>query len=153
MNDLSQDIEKTLENYRECWSRLDFEGLRALWDAEEAEPTYLPEEVDRPMFDWGGIETYWEATRSATRRIRLETANLRVRLIAEDLATAVYDLRWLGEFAAYSKPIGGDTRVTAIFRRRPAGWRFIHYVEAPLAPIVYFRRLYERFGEAPPPMP
>jgi hypothetical protein len=151
MNNVMQGIELTLQEYRDCWSRLDFSGLRSLWDPAEAEPTYLAEEHAAALFNWQGIEAYWEATRQATRSIRLETWNLRTRLIADDLATAVYDMRWLGEFAGYDGPIGGDTRVTAIFRRRAGQWRFIHYVEAPLAPIVYFRKSYERFGQAPPP--
>jgi hypothetical protein len=103
------------------------------------------------MFDWDSIEAYWAATRAATRNIRLESWNLRTRLIAPDLATAIYDMRWIGEFAGYAGPIGGDTRVTAILRRRDGAWRFIHYVEAPLAPIVYFKRCYQQFGQAPPP--
>ena len=41
------------------------------------------------------------------------------------------------------KPVGGDLRVTAVFRKTPAGWRLFHYVEAPLAPIIYVRRLYQ----------
>lgn len=151
MDTLIQDIENTLEQYRACWSRLDFAGLRALWDTLEPEPTYLPEESASALFGWEQIETYWTATRAATRSIRIETWGLRARLIAPDLATAVYAMRWLGEFAGYARPIGGDTRVTAIFRRAAGGWRFIHYVEAPLAPIAYFRRCYERFAEAPPP--
>ena len=58
-------------------------------------------------------------------------------------------MRWIGEFAAYARPIGGDTRVAAIFRRRDRAWRFIQHVEAPLAPIVYFRRSCESFAESP----
>jgi len=150
MSNPLEGIEKTLEQYRDCWARLDFEGLRALWDSEEPEPTYLPEEVDSPLFDWDQIEAYWAATRAATRRIRLETWNLRVREIGPGLATAVYDMRWVGDFQGHARTIGGDTRVTAIFRHRSDGWRFIHYVEAPLAPIVYIKRFYERFADSPP---
>lgn len=150
---LTQEIEITLEVYRECWARLDFAGLRQLWDADEAEPTYLPEESDGPMFNWDDIERYWAATRAATRTIRLETWDLRARSIAAGLATAVYRMRWIGEFDTYRAPIGGDTRVTAILRHRPQGWRFIHYVEAPLAPIVYFKRCYEHFAVIPPAGP
>lgn len=39
---LTQEIEITLEVYRDCWARLDFAGLRQLWDSDEAEPTCLP---------------------------------------------------------------------------------------------------------------
>ncbi len=150
MSDIRQAIEITLERYRDCWSRLDFEGLRGLWDTEEPAPLYIPEESPAPLLDWARIEAYWTATRAATRGIRIETWNLVARELPEGLASACYDMRWVGEFAGYARPIGGELRVSALFRARPGGWRFIQYVEAPLAPIAYFKRGYERFAEAPP---
>jgi hypothetical protein len=151
MSDIRQAFENTLVQYRDCWARLDFDGLRALWDTDEAAPLYVAEEAPAPLFDWPQIEAYWRATREATAGIRLETWNLVVRPLPEGLASAVYDLRWIGSFKGYARPIGGDLRVAALLRRRPAGWRFVHYVEAPLAPIVYLRRGYERFAASPPP--
>jgi hypothetical protein len=151
LKNIQEGIEKTLEGYRECWSRLDFAALRRLWDAAEPRPVYLAEEIPAPLFDWNEIEGYWAATRGATRSIRIETWNLSVQPLAPDLASALYEMRWIGEFSGYARPIGGDVRVSALLRRRDDGWRFIQYVEAPLAPIVYFRRCYERFADSPPP--
>lgn len=151
MNDIRQDIENILTRYRDCWSRLDFEGLRALWDTDAAAPLYVAEEAPAPLVDWPQIDAYWLATQRATRSIRLETWNLVVRALPEGIASACYDLRWIGQFEGYARPIGGDLRVSALFRLKAGGWRFFHYVEAPLAPIVYFRRGYERFAAAPPP--
>ncbi len=150
IKDLAQDIEQTIEQYRICWSRLDFDRLRSLWDPDEAAPLYLPEEVGQALIGWDAIEAYWSATRQATAAIRLETWNLHARELGPGLASAVFDMRWIGEFSGHPRPIGGDTRVAAVFRWRDGGWRFIQYVEAPLAPIVYFRHSYERFAEAPP---
>jgi len=150
MKILAQEIEETVEKYRDCWARLDFVGMRSLWDPDEADPLYLPEELGQALVGWEPIEQYWSATREATSTIRLETWNLHARTLGPGLAAAVYEMRWIGDFAGYSRPIGGDTRVAAIFRRRDGAWRFIQYVEAPLAPIVYFRRSYEWFAESPP---
>jgi hypothetical protein len=151
MSDIAQAIENTLERYRDCWSRLDFDELRGLWDTDEPAPLYIPEESSAALFEWPQIDAYWAATRKATRSIRIETWNLVVRELPEGLASACYDMRWSGEFTGYARPIGGELRVSALFRARPGGWRFIHYVEAPLAPIAYFKRSYERFAQAPPP--
>lgn len=63
---------------------------------------------------------------------------------------AAREMRWIVEFAGYVRPIGGDTRVAVIFRRRYGAWRFIQHVEATLAPIAYFRRSHERFAAIPP---
>ena len=62
-----EDIERTLNDYREFWSRLDFAALR---------------NVPAPLFDSDGIEGYWTATRGATRCIRIETWNLMVQRLA-----------------------------------------------------------------------
>lgn len=150
MNKVVQDIEKTIEQYRSCWTRLDFAGLKQLWDAEEGAPCYLPEEAPQALSGWAEIEDYWTRTRSVTRSIAVETSSLRVQPLGPDLVVALFGMRWVGEFAGYARPIGGDTRVSAIFRRRGDAWKFIHYVEAPLAPIAYFRRFYERFGSDEP---
>jgi hypothetical protein len=147
---LAQKIELTIQMYRACWTRLDFAGLKSLWDPAEPEPVYLAEEVGQALIGWDSIERYWSATRQSTSSIRLDTWNLHARPLGAELASAIYDLRWIGEFAGYSRPIGGDTRVAAVLRRRDGSWRFIQYVEAPLAPIVYLRRSCERFAESPP---
>lgn len=151
MSDIRQDIERVLADYCDCWSRLDFSGLGRWWDRNAAGLLYIAEEAPAPLFDFEGIEAYWCATRAATETIRIETWNLRARQLPEGLASAVYAMRWIGRFAGYAKPIGGELRVAALLRRRADGWRFTQYVEAPLAPIVYFRRAYERFAADPPP--
>ena len=48
----------------------------------------------------------------------------------------------------YEKPVGADNRAVALFRKLPEGWRICRYVEAPLAPILYMRKLYENSVEA-----
>ena len=32
----------------------------------------------------------------------------------------------------------------AVFRKKPEGWMFIHYAEAPLAPLTYVEHLYRK---------
>ena len=147
MKTLLQEIENTLEMSRDCWNRLDFAGLRQLWDPEEPEPTYLAEEALTPAFGWDEIEAYWDAAVTLNSEMQVEMHKLRVRPLSDDLATAMYELRWSCRFRNQPRRIGGDNRVTAIFRRRGGRWLFVQYVEAPLAPISYLRRFYERFGE------
>lgn len=151
MSDVHQDIEKVVADYRECWTRLDFGGLARLWDRESAVLLYVAEEAPAPLFDFDQIEEYWRRTRAATEAIQLETWNLVARPLPEGLASAVYDMRWIGRFTGYARPIGGELRVSALLRRGAGRWRFIQYVEAPLAPVVYLKRAYERFAAAPPP--
>lgn len=151
-NNTSQDIDIVIKQYCHYWSCLDFAALRGLWDPLQDEPVYLAEEIPSALLDWEAIDSYWRATAEATRVIRVETANLVVRELGPDLVSALYDMRWIGEFAGYRRAIGGDLRVTALLRRRDDGWKFIQYVESPLAPIVYLKRCYERFASEPPPL-
>ena len=43
----------------------------------------------------------------------------------------------------YPKPFGGPVRISMVLRRKPEGWRAIHYVEAPLASLIQLRRAHE----------
>ena len=42
------------------------------------------------------------------------------------------------------KPFGSDNRVSAIFRRKPDGWKYVVYAEAFQAPTVYLQKLIEK---------
>lgn len=153
MSIIVQDIEKTIEIYERCWSALDFSGLRRLWDGDEPLPVYLPEEAPAALYGYEAIEAYWAATAKAARSMRLSTAGLKVQPLAVDLVAITYDMRWICEYGPSPNPLGGDVRVSAVLRRRNDGWRFIRYIEAPMAPLPYLRRLYEQFAAQPPPMP
>ncbi len=137
-----QTIDNTIILLSEAWTARDAIALAALWDPLEPQPLYMAEEVDQPLTSLAAIRDYWSRTLSAVGFIRMEVRNVQVRALAADLGSASYDMRWSGSFAGFDRPIGGATRVSAILRLRPEGWRFIQYVEAPLAPIVYMRHLY-----------
>ena len=67
-----------------------------------------------------------------------------VRTLSPDIVSVVYAMHWDARVRGAATPLGGDNRVCATLRRTSAGWRFIQYVESPLAPIVYMKRLYEQ---------
>ncbi len=41
------------------------------------------------------------------------------------------------------KATGGDARVMAVCKKKPAGWRFVAYCEGPMSPALYVMKLYE----------
>jgi hypothetical protein len=61
----------------------------------------------------------------------------------EGLVLATWRMEWRVHIHGCDKPTGGETRVAALLRHTQSGLRFAAYVEAPLAPILYLRRLYE----------
>jgi SnoaL-like domain len=153
MNNVRQDIENTILKLASAWSRRDPAALAELWDEWEAAPIYVAEELVQPLRSHAAIRDYWTRTLQAAGFVSVEIANVEVQPLQAGLAAALFDLRWIGSFRGYEQPIGGDTRVTTILRSRGQGWRLIHYVEAPLAPIVYLRGLYEQFAARPPALP
>jgi ketosteroid isomerase-like protein len=122
----------------------DFEGTRRLWDPDETNPLYLAEEIDDFRRGWPAIEAYWAETRAALPHLGVRHRDVRAQAIARDLAIGTCHMHWDAVIAGQERPLGGDVRVTATFRRKRDGWKLIHYVEAPLAPTIYFRRLLER---------
>jgi hypothetical protein len=143
MNDEAlRQVDALLRSLEAAWRALDFDGIRALW-VRDQEPVYIAEEA-APHLDWASLERYWAHTRTLVERMYLRIDAPAVRPLAEDHLSLVYDMHWEAHLRGELRPVGGDNRVCAVVRHTPAGPRFVQYVEAPLAPILYMRRLYER---------
>lgn len=140
---LTREIEAVLEQLARRWNRMELSAIRELWHPDETQPFYLPEESEELLDSWEAIEAYWANTKATISRLSMRTWDVQAKLLAPDLAVAVYRMHWNGDVTGYPAPLGGDNRVTAAFRRHAETWRFCHYVEAPLAPMLYLRRLYE----------
>lgn len=141
--DTRQAIETALGELEQAWRTLDFERIRSLWDVSRA-PLYQAEEALEPCTSWAQLDAYWARTRSGIAHMGLRIERpIRFHAVDDELVTALYDMHWDALVKGDARPMGGDNRVFNTFRRTPAGWRMTHYVEAPLAPILYVRRLYE----------
>jgi hypothetical protein len=143
MTALETELDALMARYYDRFGAMDFAAARGVFDTADPHPTYLAEEIDDFLRDWPAIEAYWAASQAAMSKLSSRHWDLRARQFADDLATATWRLHWNAQVVGQQKPVGGDVRVSAMFRRRPEGWRVFHYVEAPLAPILYMRKLYE----------
>ncbi len=144
MDALAASLDAVLSELYARYAAREFEATRALWDADEPNPVYLAEEIEDYLRSWPEIERYWADTRAALPHLGVRHWDLRAHAVAADLAIATCHMHWDAWIAGAARPIGGDVRVTATFRKRPAGWKLIHYVEAPMAPTIYLRRALER---------
>lgn len=140
---LTAEVQITLDQLCEHWNNMNLSAIRELWDAEETQPVYLPEESESLLKSWDDIEAYWANTRKTISRLSMRIWDLYTKPLDENLTIAVYRMHWNGAVEGYPNPMGGENRVSAILRKRSGEWRFCHYVEAPLAPMLYLRRLYE----------
>ncbi|MDG2532161.1 nuclear transport factor 2 family protein [Sphingomonas sp. HITSZ_GF] len=141
---IEQEIAAFVADYMRLWNAYDVPAMQALWDTDETAPIYVAEEAE-PMLGWPAIHAYWGIDRSKSERL-LTWDRLEVRQAAPDVAIAFYHMRWNALIPGnrlYPRPIGGAVRVSAMLRRKPAGWRLFHYVEAPLAALIQMRQAAE----------
>lgn len=141
---LHRELSDFLDAYFVAWNKYDVPAMTALWDQGEEKPIYLAEECE-PHIGWPAILRYWGVDRSAAERL-LTWRDLTAVAAAPDVAIAFFHCNWstyLPGNRLYPKPFGGPVRISMVLRRKPEGWRAIHYVEAPLASLVQVRRAHE----------
>lgn len=135
------EIDALFAAYAKAWKTSAPEDLKPLWDAC-AEPVYLAEEIEATLDVWAQVEAYWAGNACNHADVALAFSGGVVRDLAPDLVIAAYRMDW--RIAFKDKPaMAGDNRVAAVLRRKPEGWRFTAWIEAPLAAITYMRKLYE----------
>jgi hypothetical protein len=135
-------LEARIHELEKCWSDMDLLRIRSLWD-DRSPPLYLAEEAPGPALQWEQLEQYWRNTQNGLPFVGIRTSNYRFHELSSEYASVFYDMHWDGRLPD-GRALGGDNRVCATFRKRADGWFFVQYIEAPLAPIVYMRQLYER---------
>ncbi|MDX2236835.1 MAG: nuclear transport factor 2 family protein [Hyphomonadaceae bacterium] len=134
-----------MDSYAAAWRANRAAALQPFWDRTGAAPLYIAEEIDAPILTWAALDAYWAKNETLHRKIDLRFSDVRGVALAADVAAIVAHMAWDIAFASgASAAMGGENRVAATLRRTPEGWRLAAWVEAPLAPITYLRRLYER---------
>ena len=139
---LYQEIFDLLQETENIWNSQQFYRLKEVWDADDPEPWYVPEEIPEPFFSWPPLEKYWNPGRKTLEAFRWEFSNLRVKALADDLALAIFDHFYEFQVAAPGQePSAGFDRCLTIFRKKPEGWRHILYAQCPYGPESYVRML------------
>ena len=135
-------IDAVLNTTRDIWNSQDFGRLKEVWDANDPEPWYVPEEIETPFYSWPELEKYWNPGRKVLQGFRWDYSNLRVKQLAPDLALAIfYHFFEIQLIFGPQEPTAGQDRVLTLFRKTPDGWRHILYAQCPLGPENYVRML------------
>jgi ketosteroid isomerase-like protein len=140
---LQREVEAVIHDTAARWSSQDFASVLELWDADEPMPMYLAEEQKDWFIGWPALRAYLGTSTPFIEAIREEMTNIRVQPLADDLVAAVWDMHFEMKYRG-SPALGEDIRVTAILRRKPEGWRYVHYAEAPMTGTMYVRKLMQR---------
>jgi len=143
---ITAEITALLRATEALWDSQDTKQLRELWDRDDSEPFYLAGEQDDWLVGWDALNAYLapEKGPKITQAIRVRFYNIRARLLAPDLAFAAYWMRTDMKLIFQPKPFASDNRVSAVFRRKPEGWRYLAYTEAFQAPNMYINHLMEK---------
>ena len=141
-DDVFDAIDGVLKKTRSIWNSQEFSRLKEVWDASDPEPWYIPEEVEQPFFSWQQLERYWNPGSKVLKGFRWDYSNLRVKVLGDDLAIALFDHYYEIQLIYGPKdPTAGFDRVITLFRKTPEGWRHILYAQCPLGPESYVRAL------------
>jgi hypothetical protein len=145
MSTLQEDIQAVFDSYVAHWNNYEADAMAAFWDRDEPDPIYVAEEID-PLRGWDALEAYWRGAVPNTTEHLITIRDLTVREIAPGVAHAFWQMGWNVYFSTerlYAKPIGGEVRATALLREKPDGWKFFHWIEAPLASLIQLKRAHE----------
>ena len=129
----------------ERWNSQDYRTVLELWDQDEEVPFYLAEEQDGWFIGWEPLRAYLAPPLPSPvmEGLREEMYDISVKLIADDLAIAAWHMHFEMKMRG-RPPIGEDVRVSAVFRKKPEGWRYIHWAESPMTALVYIEKLFQR---------
>jgi len=144
--DITAEITALLRETEKRWDSQDTASLKELWDTDDTEPFYLAGEQDNWFAGWDQLNAYLapQGGPKITQAMRVRFYDIKARLLAPDLAFAAYWMRTDMKLIFQPKPFGSDNRVSAVFRRKPEGWRYLTYAEAFQAPNMYMNRLMEK---------
>ncbi len=130
----------------QAWSARDDAALVNLWDLDDAAATYVPADAPDRILGGRAIADYLRQRVQDFQDIRMRPAILKPRRLKADLGAAFAVLDWAHRRRAGELPVGGTIRVAAVLRQSEETWRFCHYAEAPVAPLVELRQFYQRIA-------
>ncbi|MCP4090723.1 MAG: nuclear transport factor 2 family protein [Gammaproteobacteria bacterium] len=145
-DNITAEITALLRETEALWDAQDTKRLRELWDQDDSEPFYLAGEQNDWFIGWEQLNGYLAPAKGpkVTEAIKVRFYNIKARLLAPDLAFAAYWMRTEMKLIFQPKPFASDNRVSATFRRKPEGWRYLTYTEAFQAPNMYINHLMEK---------
>ena len=138
-------VQAIIHDTAERWNSQDFSTVLELWDPDEEVPFYLAEEQDDWFIGWDSLRAYLDPPRPSPvmEGLREEMRDISVKLIAEDLAIAAWNMHFEMKMRG-RPPIGEDVRVSAVLRKNDEGWRYIHWAESPMTALVYIEKLFQK---------
>jgi len=134
--DIKNEILDLIQETKRIWDTQNYSNLKSLWDAEDNNPLYIPEEkVDFPT-DWNSLERYWNPVpgKKILDGIRNDYSNIKIKLISKEVAIILMDLNYDLK-VINSQPLSGFDRVMCVVVKKDGDWKYSAYIEAPMNPM------------------
>ena len=113
--DIKNEILDLILETKRIWDTQNYSNLKSLWDAEDNNPLYIPEEkVDFPT-DWNSLERYWNPVpgKKILDGIRNDYSNIKIKLISKEVAIIIMDLNYDLQ-VINSQPLSGFDRIMCV---------------------------------------
>ena len=167
--EVTEEIEALIGDFAARWTAKTWPTITELWDRNEEAPYMLLAHQPDWLVGWEELDGYFafdqkvpvkEVPKQASggmqqiesrhyeyraekdlQAMLYKADRITVRQIDDDLAVAI----WYVDFQfkpLFTPPKGEHFKANAMFRKTGDGWKFIHYGEAAMAPIMYMERLY-----------
>ena len=134
--DIKNEILDLIQETKRIWDTQNYSNLKSLWDTEDNNPLYIPEEkVDFPT-DWNSLERYWNPVpgKKILDGIRNDYSNIKIKLISKEVAIILMDLNYDLK-VINSQPLSGFDRVMCVVVKKDGDWKYSAYIEAPMNPM------------------
>jgi len=138
--DLISDLQPIFDQWVKFFKVNDFEGVESLWLEGLERPYYVAEEHAVLMSTWEEVRHYWADTAKINNDFQGRISIVNAKVVAPGQAMAQFELAWKMSLKGWPRPLGGVNRGMAGFTETDQGWRIHSYMEAPMAPITYFRK-------------
>ena len=139
----TEELEKAVNDFFSAWCSRDATALEGLWDTDDLSCSYLPAKAEQRLVGADAVLAYIKTRARGFATIRMRPRKLYPRRMTEQLGSIFAEVDWALKKHADSQPIGGTIRVSGVLRAVNGHWRFCHYAESPLAPLVELRRFYQ----------
>ena len=140
------ELAAVVEAFYSAWSARDQQRLLAMWATDDPACSYLPAKAERRLIGADAVTGFIAERTTTFQTIRMRPHNIHLRRLTDDLGSLFAEVDWALKKTSTSKAIGGTLRVSGVLRRSAGSWRFCHYAEAPLAPLVELRGFYQTIG-------
>lgn len=133
---IKSEILELIQETKRIWDTQNYSDLKSLWDSEDNNPLYVPEEKVKFPTDWNSLERYWNPVpgKKILDGIRNDYSNIKIKLISKEVAIIIMDLNYDLK-VINSQPLSGFDRIMCVVVKKNGDWKYSAYIEAPMNPM------------------